>query len=204
MDRGSESHDAKNTSIMPYTERLKIYYQSIVCPDLVLKDNYKTIFQVPSIKSITLNASSRAFVQEKKNVLPTVVALELMTNQKSTLTRAKKSNASFKLREEQLVGCQITLRKQQLYRFLNVYLSVVLPRFRDFNGIPEGTITPRGHFSMGFTYVLLFPQLENHFELFQNFKGFHINFSQMNSSKKKTLILYSGFQLPHEVHGHKK
>ena len=116
--------------------RLKLYYDHVICQDLILKQNYTTIFQLPSFKKVTINTSSKLYLVDKKYIVPSILGVELITGQKPKLTYAKKSIASFKIRENQLLGCKVTLRGASLYLFLDVLITMILPRLRDFSGFP--------------------------------------------------------------------
>lgn len=178
------------------TERLQFYYNSIITQDLLLKNNYTSIMEIPTLEKIVLNTTSNIYAIDKKNLVPALLALELITGQKAKFTSAKKSIAPFKIREKQILGCKVTLRGKQLYNFLNIFITIVLPRLRDFSGISKKSIDTAGNFSFGFTNILLFPHVENQFEFFQNFRGFNINFSTTRSSQQKSRLLYSAYQLP--------
>ena len=178
------------------SERLKNYYNSIICQDLILKNNYTSILELPHLEKIVLNTTSNSYTVDKKNIVPTLLAIDLITGQKPKFTCAKKSIAPFKIRENQILGCKVTLRKKQLYNFLNIFITIVLPKIRDFSGISSKSIDKSGNFSIGFTNLLIFPHLENHFEYFQNFRGININFSTKNSSQRISRLVFSAFQLP--------
>lgn len=185
-----------NTLKIQNIERLKFYYNSIISQDLLLKNNYTSIMEVPSLEKIILNTTSNAYAVDKKNLIPALLALELISGQKAKFTVAKKSIAPFKIREKQILGCKVTLRGKKLYNFLNIFINIVLPRLREFPGISKKSIDSSGNFSFGFTNILVFPHLENQFEYFQNFRGFNINFSTIQSSQQKSRLLYSAYQLP--------
>ena len=180
----------------PQKDRLNLHYQYIVCLDLLLKDNYTSIAQLPSMEKIVINTTSSQYVMDKKNFIPSFLALELITGQKVYLTSAKKSLAPFKIRENQAIGCKVTLHKHYMYNFLTVFNTIVLPRLRDFSGVSVKSINNVGNLSIGFTHLLFFPQLESHFEYFQNFKGINLNFVTSSNNVKKNRLLYSAFQLP--------
>jgi len=178
------------------SERLKLYYNSIICQDLLLKNNYTSIFEIPTLEKIVINTTSSAYATDRKNLIPALLALELITGQKAKFTCAKKSLASFKIRENQILGCKVTLRRKHLYNFLIVFTSVVLPKLRDFSGISKKSLNTSGNLSLGFTNLLVFPHLENHFEFFQNVQGMNINFSSNRTSRSVNRVLYSAFQIP--------
>lgn len=177
-------------------ERFKLYYNSIICQDLLLKNNYTNIFEIPTLEKIVINTTSNAFATDRKNLIPALLALELITGQKAKFTCAKNSLASFKIRKNQILGCKVTLRKKYLYNFLTVFISIVLPKLRDFSGISKKSLDTSGNLSLGFTNILVFPHLENHFEFFQNIQGMNINFSSNRASHSLNRMLYSAFQIP--------
>lgn len=185
-----------NTLKIQNIERLKLYYNSIISQDLLLKNNYTSIMEVPNLEKIILNTTSNAYTVDKKNLIPALLALELISGQKAKFTVAKKSIAPFKIRDKQILGCKVTLRRKQLYNFLNIFINIILPRLRDFPGISKKSFDGCGNFSFGFTNILVFPHIENQFEYFQNFRGFNINFSSIRSSQQKSRLLYSAYQLP--------
>lgn len=170
------------------------YYQQIICEDLLLKQNYKNIFELPKLERIVINTTSKQYVQDKKEILSTLVINELISGQKSKLTTAKKSIAGFKIRQGQILGCKTTLRKDNMYRFLNSFITIVLPRLRDLQGIPKKSFDKFGNLSIGVQNLMIFPELENNFEYFQNIKGIHLNY--ITNTKKHSFLLYTAFQIP--------
>lgn len=176
--------------------RFKLYYDHVICQDLILKQNYSTIFQLPSFKKVIINTSSKLYLIDKKYIAPSILGVELITGQKPKLTYAKKSIASFKIRENQLLGCKVTLRGAPLYLFLELVVTIILPRLRDFSGISLKSFDKYGNFSLGFSNLMIFPELENHFEFFELFKGLNINFSLSGSDLDEISLLYTAFQLP--------
>ena len=123
-----------------------------------------------------------------------LLCLEMVTGQKPKLTLVKKSVALFKIREKQIIGCKVTLRRDTMYNFLNLLITVALPRLREFSGIRLQFIGKYREISLGLNNILVFPQLENHFEYFQSSRGFNINFSGFRS--RQPYLLYTAFQLP--------
>lgn len=177
--------------------RYKKYYQQIICQDLLLKQNYKTIMELPSLQKIVLNTTSKLYTTDKKNILPALMAMELISGQKAKLTSAKKSIASFKIRENQIIGCKTTLRHLSMYLFFEKLLTVVLPRVRDFSNVQIKNLDNHGNFSLGITNLLIFPEIENYFELFDVIRGLNINIIISAQNKKDALVFYSAFQIPH-------
>ena len=180
--------------------RYKQYYKQIICEDLILKQNYKHIFELPEFKKIVVNTTSKNYVQEKKEILPSLLVNELLCGQKAKLTIARKSIATFKLRQDQIIGYKTTLRARNMYRFLDLFLSVALPKLRDFHGISLKSLDKSGNLSLGLQNLMIFPELENNFEFFQTIKGIHLNFVVNAKSREQACLLYSAFQFPEISH----
>ena len=189
----------KNAALKNGTLSLK-YYQQIICQDLILKQSYSNVMELPSINKINLNTTSSLFVQDKKFILPALVALELITGQKIKYTSAKKSIASFKIRQNQVLGCKITLRNQYMYNFLSKFIVITAPRLRDFSGIlANDSSACSSYFTIGIKNLMIFPELENHFELFETCRGLNITFGISSKKANDALLLFSGFQIPTNI-----
>nr|AST08672.1 50S ribosomal protein L5 [Chlorella heliozoae] len=194
--------------LLPSRDSLsKAYYQSIVSYDLILKQNYKTVMQLPRLEKIVLNTTSKIYIIDKKYIFFTAVALELLSGQKPKFTYARKSRANFKLRESQILGCQIVLQKAQMYAFLDKLSKIIFPRIRDyskrkpvtlptFTNLETTGVRNKSTQTVGFKNVMIFPELENHFELVDNFRGMNLNLIVSNSTQKAPELLFSGLQLP--------
>lgn len=172
------------------------YYQQIVCYDLLLKQNYTTIMELPNMNKINLNTTSHLFVQDKKYLLPAIVALEFITGQKIKYTSAKKSIATFKIRQNQVLGCKITLRKKSMYNFLSKILLIIAPRVRDFSALIKKNFNNERILTLGIKNFMIFPELENHFELFETCKGLNITFGVTAKKSNDAFLLYSAFRFP--------
>lgn len=175
--------------------RYQKFYREVICPDLILKSNYKNVLELPKMQKIVLNSTSNKYLNDRKQIISTLIAFELISSQKAKLTYAKKSLASFKIRKGQLIGCKITLRRNRLYTFIDTLTTLVLPKFRDFAGFNKKTIDTN-NLSFGFKNLMPFPQIEPHFDFFETTKGLNINLV-LNTKKMKTPnLLYSAFKLP--------
>lgn len=200
----------------------KKYYENILAYDLILKQNYKNIMQLTRIEKILLNTTSKSYVTDKKFILFTLAALELLSGQKPKLTYARKSIANFKIRQHQILGCKVVLRKNLMYAFLDKLSRIIFPRIRDFtkkkiNREPKQILfsikkiiptksSKLKAYTYGLKNLMIFPELENHFQLVENFRGMNLTFvlsrfnntiNLNNTEKYKELILIlSGFQLP--------
>jgi large subunit ribosomal protein L5 len=139
--------------------RLKEKYIKEVIPSLTKKYQYKTIMEVPKIEKIVINMGVGDATGNSKLMEAAVHDLELITGAKPIITKAKKSIASFKLREGQAIGCKVTLRGEAMYTFLDKLIRVVLPRVRDFRGVSPKSFDGRGNYTLGLTEQLIFPEI---------------------------------------------
>lgn len=176
--------------------RLQSYYQNVYKRDSLLKTDSQNINQVPTFSKIILNTSIKATLQDKKKIASTFIALEMISGQKTKKTRSKNFIASFKLRKDQLIGCKVTLRGKELFFFLEKLIYVILPKIRDFNGFQVLSLDQKGNLSFGLQNILLFPELENHYELFESLNGLQITLVLNAKNKERALNLLSAFQIP--------
>jgi large subunit ribosomal protein L5 len=142
------------------TPRLKERYQKDVVPSLMKQFNYKNPMQVPRLVKVVLNMGMGEAISNAKALDHAVSELELISGQHPVITRAKKSIATFKLREGMPIGCMVTLRKQRMFEFLDRFISAALPRIRDFKGIPSKSFDGRGNYSIGIKEQIIFPEIE--------------------------------------------
>jgi large subunit ribosomal protein L5 len=142
------------------TPRLKVHYQKEVVPSLMKQFSYKNPMQVPRLVKVVLNMGMGEAISNAKALDHAVSELELITGQHPVITRAKKSIATFKLREGMPIGCMVTLRKERMFEFLDRFISAALPRIRDFKGIPSKSFDGRGNYSIGIKEQIIFPEIE--------------------------------------------
>ncbi|SDE58047.1 large subunit ribosomal protein L5 [Paenibacillus sp. UNCCL117] len=140
--------------------RMKDRFLNEVTPSLIQKFNYTTVMQVPKIEKVVINMGVGEAVSNSK-VLDTAVSdLQLISGQKPVITRAKKSIAGFKLRENMPIGVKVTLRGERMYHFLDKLFNVALPRVRDFRGVSTKAFDGRGNYTLGLKEQLIFPEIE--------------------------------------------
>ncbi len=140
--------------------RLKDTYKASVAPALMTKFGYKSVMQIPTVDKIILNVGCSE-ARDNSKVLDAVVSdLTLITGQKAVKTKARKSVANFKLREEMPIGAKVTLRGERMWEFLDRLFSVALPRVRDFRGINPNSFDGRGNYAFGIKEQLIFPEIE--------------------------------------------
>ncbi len=140
--------------------RLYDKYKSEVIPALTNKFGYTSVMQVPKIDKIVINMGVGDAVANSKVLDEAVNELTIITGQKPVITKAKKSIASFKLREGMSIGCKVTLRGARMYQFLDKLVSISLPRVRDFNGVSKSAFDGRGNYTLGVKEQLIFPEIE--------------------------------------------
>ena len=140
--------------------RLQQHYRENVAPELMKKFGYKSPMEVPRITKITLNMGVSEAVADKKVMDNAVADLTKIAGQKPVVTKAKKAIAGFKIREGQAIGAMVTLRGTRMYEFLDRFVTVALPRVRDFRGINPNAFDGRGNYALGIKEQLIFPEIE--------------------------------------------
>lgn len=180
----------------PYRLRVDSYYREIISQDLIYKQNYHNIMQLPKIEKLVINSTSKSFIEDRKNIASTLLGLEMISGQKLKISVAEKSIAGFKIRQGQTIGCKVTLRKHSISVFLDKLTLVILPRFNNFTGLTLESFDKQGNYTIGLNDLLLFPELENFFELFENLKGIDLSFVMRKKNKYENLLLLTALQIP--------
>ena len=175
--------------------RLHNHYKTVIIQDLLETFEYENANELPSIEKITLNCGLKYNNFNHKQIAPILVAFESLTGQRPTITRSVKDNASLKVRSGMISGVKTTLRKENMFLFLEQLVLTVLPRIKYFEGFPLKTVTSDGHFSIRINPLdcLL---LETEYEKFNNIGPIDIVITTQNSSYEESLLLFTGFQLP--------
>ncbi|MDY4848944.1 MAG: 50S ribosomal protein L5 [Bacilli bacterium] len=140
--------------------RLKLKYENDVRKALLEKYHYSSTMQIPGVSKIVINIGVGDATQDSKRLEEAVSELATITGQKPVITKAKKSIASFKLREGQEIGCKVTLRGVHMWDFLDKLVSIALPRVRDFRGVSKNAFDGRGNYTLGIKEQLIFPEIE--------------------------------------------
>src|SRR5467141_2928655 len=140
--------------------RLRQFYQTTVLPALTKEFSYKNVMAVPRLDKITVNIGMGEATQNAKLIDGAVNELSQIAGQKPVITKAKKSIASFKLREGMLIGCMVTLRGDRMYEFFDRLVNVALPRVRDFRGVSSKSFDGRGNYTLGLKDQLIFPEID--------------------------------------------
>ncbi len=143
-----------------YIPRLKVHYRASVVPRMVEEFSFANPMMVPRLEKIVLNASIKEGTQNVKILESAAGEISLIAGQKAVITRARKSIANFKLRENMPIGARVTLRGDRMWEFLDRLVSVAMPRIRDFRGVSPKGFDGRGNFSLGLTEQIIFPEID--------------------------------------------
>ena len=143
-----------------YTPRLKADYMTRIKPAMMTEFGYTNLMQLPRLDKIVINMGVGEAVKDTKKVKKAAEELTLIAGQKAVVTHAKKSVASFRVREEMPLGCKVTLRGDRMYEFFDRLVTIALPRVRDFRGVKSSSFDGRGNFAMGLKEQIVFPEIE--------------------------------------------
>ena len=154
--------------------RLKEYYVDTVAPALMKKFNYKSVMEIPKLDKVVINVGAGEAISNSKVIDAIMNDLMQITGQKPIICRAKKSVANFKLREGMPIGVKVTLRRENMYQFVDKLFNVAFPRVRDFRGINPNSFDGKGNYSTGIKEQLIFPEIE--YDKIDKVRGMDINF----------------------------
>jgi large subunit ribosomal protein L5 len=143
-----------------YTPRLRTHFDQVVRAKLIEQFGYKNPMQVPSLDKVVLNMGIGEGVNDRKKVEAAAADLTLIAGQKAVITMSRKAIATFKLRENQPIGCKVTLRKARMYDFVDRLVNIALPRVRDFRGLNPKSFDGRGNYSIGIREHIIFPEID--------------------------------------------
>jgi large subunit ribosomal protein L5 len=174
--------------------RLREHYDTVVRPSLMKEFGYGNMLEVPRLEKIVVNMGVGEAVQDVKKVDAAARELAAITGQKPVITKAKKSIATFKLRENLPIGCKVTLRKQRMYEFLDRLINIALPRVRDFRGVSAKSFDGRGNYALGLKEQLVFPEIN--YDEVDATRGMDIIIVTTARTDKEAKALLAGFQMP--------
>lgn len=174
--------------------RLQEHYHKKVAPELIKKFGYKSPMEVPRITKITLNMGVSEAVADKKVMDNAVADLTKIAGQKPVVTKAKKAIAGFKIREGQAIGTMVTLRGVRMYEFLDRFVTVALPRVRDFRGISGRSFDGRGNYNVGVKEQIIFPEIE--YDKVDALRGLNISITTTAKTDEEAKALLSAFRFP--------
>jgi large subunit ribosomal protein L5 len=143
-----------------YTPRLRTLYDDVVKGKLVEQFGYENSLQVPRVDKVVINMGIGEGVADRKKVESAAADLSLIAGQKAVITKARKSIATFKVREGQPIGCKVTLRKARMYDFVDRLVNIALPRVRDFRGLNPKSFDGRGNYTIGIKEHIIFPEID--------------------------------------------
>ncbi len=174
--------------------RLKQIYKDSIVKKMTEQFGYTSPMQVPRIEKITLNMGVGEAVADKKVMENAVGDMEKIAGQKVVVTKAKKSVAAFKIRDDYPVGCKVTLRRERMYEFLDRLVTVAIPRIRDFRGISAKSFDGRGNYNMGVKEQIIFPEIE--YDKIDAIRGMNITITTTAKSDEEAKALLSAFNFP--------
>ena len=178
----------------PSQARLQKHYRETIVPELVKKMGYKSVMQVPRITKITLNMGVSEAVSDKKVMDSAVGDLTKIAGQKPVVTKSKKAIAAFKIRDNVPIGCMVTLRGVQMYEFLDRFVTIALPRVRDFRGISGRAFDGRGNYNVGVKEQIIFPEVD--YDKVDALRGLNISITTTAKSDDECKALLTAFKFP--------
>ena len=174
--------------------RLKDFYRETVVKQLTEQFGYKSVMEVPRITKVTLNMGVGEALTDKKVLENAVSDMEKISGQKVVVTKARKSIAGFKLREDWPVGCKVTLRSERMYDFLDRLITISIPRIRDFRGLNPKSFDRQGNYSMGVKEQIIFPEID--YDKIDKLRGMDITFTTTAKTDEEGRALLAAFNLP--------
>jgi len=174
--------------------RLNESFVTEIKPSLISHFGYKNVMQVPKIDKIVLNVGVGEASQDKKKIESAFNEMTLISGQKPIVTRARKSIASFKLRDGMVVGCKVTLRGDKMFEFLDRLINIALPRVRDFRGISKKSFDGHGNFALGIKEQIVFPEIN--YDKVDKIRGMDIIICTTAKTDEEGFQLLKGFNMP--------
>jgi large subunit ribosomal protein L5 len=176
------------------TPRLKTHFEQVVRKQLTDEFGYKSRMQVPVIEKIVINMGIGEGVADRKKVESAAADLALISGQKAVITKARKSIATYKLRDGQAIGCKVTLRKRRMYEFVDRLINIALPRVRDFRGLNAKSFDGRGNFTLGIKEHIIFPEID--YDKAADIWGMDITVCTSAKSDAEARALLTAFNFP--------
>jgi large subunit ribosomal protein L5 len=176
------------------TPRLRTYFDEVVRKQLVEKHGYKNPMQVPTIQKVVINMGIGEGVSDRKKVEAAASDLGQIAGQKAVITKARKSIATYKLRDGQAIGCKVTLRKARMYEFIDRLVTIALPRVRDFRGLNPKSFDGRGNYSLGIKEHIVFPEID--YDKTSDVWGMDITVCTSAKTDEEARALLTAFNFP--------
>jgi large subunit ribosomal protein L5 len=174
--------------------RLKVFFDEVVRKKLAQEFSYKSALQVPVVEKIVINMGIGEGVNDRKKVEAAANDLGLIAGQKAVITKARKSIATFKVRDGQPIGCKVTLRKSRMYEFMDRLVNIALPRVRDFRGLSPKSFDGGGNYSLGIKEHIIFPEID--YDKAADIWGMDITVCTTAKSENEARALLSAFNFP--------
>jgi large subunit ribosomal protein L5 len=174
--------------------RLQAHYREKIVPELKTKFGYKSLMEVPRLTKITLNMGLSEAVADKKIIEHAVGDMTKIAGQKPVVTKARKAIAGFKIREGYPIGCMVTLRGSHMYEFLDRFITIALPRVRDFRGISGKAFDGRGNYNIGVKEQIIFPEIE--YDKIDTLRGLNISIATTAKTDEEAKALLTAFRFP--------
>jgi large subunit ribosomal protein L5 len=174
--------------------RLHVHYREQVVPELMKKFGYESVMQVPRLAKITLNMGVGEATADKKVLDAAVGDMAKIAGQKPVITKARKSIATFKIRAGYPIGCMVTLRGARMYEFLDRFVSVAMPRIRDFRGVSTRAFDGRGNYTIGVKEQIIFPEIE--YDKIDALRGMNITITTTAKTDDEARALLAAFSFP--------
>lgn len=177
--------------------RLQEKYEKEVIPALMDKFGYKNVMEIPKLEKIVINMGVGEAKENQKVLESAISDLTKITGQKPITTKAKKSVANFKIRENMPLGCKVTLRKKTMYEFADKFINIALPRVRDFSGVSAKSFDGRGNYAIGVKEQLIFPEIE--YDKIDKVRGMDIIFvtTAKTDEEARELLRFLGMPFAH-------
>ncbi len=187
-----------------YTPRMKSIYDDRIVKAMTEKFGYKNVMEIPRLDKIVLNMGVGEATQDKKKVEQASSEMELIAGQKPVVTKAKKSIAQFKLREGMAIGCKVTLRRERMYEFLDRFITIALPRVRDFRGLNPKSFDGRGNYACGIKEQIVFPEIN--YDRIDKVRGMDVivTTTAKTDEEARELLRLFGFPFPQEAETEEK
>lgn len=174
--------------------RLQQFYKDTVVAELVKQFGYKSVMEVPRITKITLNMGVGEAVADKKVLENAVGDMQMIAGQKPVTTKARKSIAGFKIRDDYPIGCMVTLRGPRMFEFLDRLVTIALPRVRDFRGVAGKGFDGQGNYNMGVKEQIIFPEIE--YDKIDALRGMNISITTTAKTDAEAKALLTAFKFP--------
>ena len=177
--------------------RLQQQYKDQIVPDLMGKFGFKSVMEVPRITKVTLNMGVSEAVADKKVMDHAVGDMTKIAGQKPVVTKSKKAIAGFKISEGYPIGCMVTLRGERMYEFIDRFVTIALPRVRDFRGISGRSFDGRGNYNIGVKEQIIFPEIE--YDKIDAIRGMNISITTSAKNDEQARALLAAFRFPFKV-----